>query len=146
MLREIDIDMAPGEFLVLKGGVVQQIGTPQEIYVTPANTFAADFMGAPPRNLVPARMTGAGLDLGGTPLDMGPGWDAAALPARVTLGIRPEHLARATAAPDLVVVPKMIENTGAEAYVSFDLTGETITARLSGRIPEDATALSAAAG
>ncbi|MBB3712720.1 multiple sugar transport system ATP-binding protein [Limimaricola variabilis] len=125
--------------VVLKGGVVQQIGTPQEIYDTPANTFVADFMGSPPMNLVPARVTPEGLDIDGTPLSMGPGWDAAALPARVTLGIRPEHLSRAAGAADLVVAPKLIENTGAEAYVSFELGGETITARLPGRIPEGAT-------
>ncbi len=125
--------------VVLKSGVVQQIGTPQEIYDTPANTFVADFMGSPPMNLVPACVTETGLDIDGTAFAMGSGWRAADLPARVTLGIRPEHLSRATGTPDLVVAPKMIENTGAEAYVNFVLGGETITARLPGRIPEDAT-------
>ncbi|WP_090110387.1 ABC transporter ATP-binding protein [Limimaricola pyoseonensis] len=128
--------------VVLKGGVVQQIGTPQEIYDSPANTFVADFMGSPPMNLVPARVTAEGLDIGGTKLAMGPGWEAGALPAEVTLGIRPEHLSRATGQgdeADLTVEPVMIENTGAEAYVSFVLGGETLTARLPGRIPEDAT-------
>ena len=136
---QIEAMTLASRIVVLKGGVVQQIGTPQEIYDTPSNTFVADFMGSPPMNLVPARVTGTGLDIDGTPLAMGPGWRAADLPARVTLGIRPEHLSRADGAPDLVVAPKMIENTGAEAYVNFVLGGETITARLPGRIPEDAT-------
>ncbi len=125
--------------VVLKGGVVQQIGTPQEIYDRPANTFVADFMGSPPMNLVPAQVTETGLDVGGTLLGMGPTWSASGLPREVTLGIRPEHLSRASGTADLVVEPKMIENTGAESYVSFDLGGTTITARLPGRIPEEST-------
>ena len=40
---------------VMKGGVVQQLGTPYEVYNRPANTFVAGFMGSPRMNLVPAR-------------------------------------------------------------------------------------------
>ena len=43
--------------VVLNRGVIQQIGTPTEIYDTPANLFVADFMGSPPMNLVPATVT-----------------------------------------------------------------------------------------
>lgn len=87
---------------VLKGGVVQQIGTPQEIYGISANTFVADLTDSPPMNLVPARVTEVGLDINGTMLAMGPGGRAADLSARVTLGIRSEHLSRATGTPNLV--------------------------------------------
>ncbi len=41
---------------VLKEGILQQVGTPAEIYNTPANIFVADFMGSPSMNLVPARL------------------------------------------------------------------------------------------
>ena len=41
---------------VLKDGVLQQVGTPADIYNTPANIFVADFMGSPSMNLVPARL------------------------------------------------------------------------------------------
>ncbi|SHJ63342.1 carbohydrate ABC transporter ATP-binding protein, CUT1 family [Ruegeria lacuscaerulensis ITI-1157] len=44
------------KIVVLKGGVVQQIGTPAEIYNRPANLFVADFMGSPAMNLIPARV------------------------------------------------------------------------------------------
>ncbi|MEC8295783.1 MAG: ABC transporter ATP-binding protein, partial [Pseudomonadota bacterium] len=40
------------KIVVLKGGVVQQIGTPAEIYNNPANLFVADFMGSPAMNLI----------------------------------------------------------------------------------------------
>src|SRR5690606_14354093 len=42
--------------VVLNAGVVQQIGTPEEIYHHPANRFVADFMGSPPMNLIPATL------------------------------------------------------------------------------------------
>ena len=123
--------------VVLKGGIVQQIGAPEEIYDRPANTFVADFMGSPPMNLVPATVTAQGLDAGGVHIGMGPGWSQAGLPAQVTLGLRPEHLALALDRPaDLSVTPTMIENTGAETYLGFALSGKTVTARLPGRMQE----------
>ncbi len=45
---------------VMKDGVLQQFGTPQEIYDRPANTFVAGFMGSPPMNLIPARISATG--------------------------------------------------------------------------------------
>ncbi|MGB2263129.1 MAG: ABC transporter ATP-binding protein, partial [Candidatus Puniceispirillaceae bacterium] len=44
------------KIVVMKGGVVQQIGTPAEIYTRPANLFVADFMGSPAMNLIPAKV------------------------------------------------------------------------------------------
>ena len=41
---------------VMKGGVLQQLGTPYEVYNRPANTFVAGFMGSPRMNLLPARL------------------------------------------------------------------------------------------
>jgi len=122
--------------VVLKGGIVQQFAAPEEIYDRPANTFVADFMGSPPMNLVPATVTAQGLNAGGVAIAMGDGWSAAGLPGQVTLGLRPEHLSLALGAPDLTVTPTMIENTGAETYLSFDLAGKSVTARLPGRMRE----------
>src|SRR5882672_13039 len=45
---------------VMKGGVLQQLGTPYEVYNRPANTFVAGFMGSPRMNLVKARVNGKG--------------------------------------------------------------------------------------
>ncbi|GGL70263.1 ABC transporter ATP-binding protein [Wenxinia marina] len=134
---QIEAMTLASRIVVLKGGVVQQVATPEEIYDRPANTFVADFMGSPPMNLVPARVTEGGLDLGDVTLAMGPGWPAPGLPEELILGIRPEHLSLARGPADLTVTPTMIENTGAEAYLSFRLGGKAITARLPGRIRED---------
>src|SRR3989442_13939410 len=45
---------------VMRHGVLQQIGTPEELYTAPANTFVAGFMGSPAMNLVPAELLGVG--------------------------------------------------------------------------------------
>ena len=123
--------------VVLKGGEVQQIGTPEEIYDRPANTFVADFMGSPPMNIVPATVTPQGLDVGGLHIGMGPDWSQAGLPPQVALGFRPEHLALAKDQGSVIeVTPSMIETTGAETYLSFGLGGKTVTARLPGRLQD----------
>jgi len=122
--------------VVLKDGYVQQIGTPQEIYDTPANTFVADFMGSPPMNLVPAEAVAEGVQMGDYLLPMGPEWDRR---GKVIFGIRPEHLVQSDGPGDLRIRPVMIETTGAESYVNFDLGGTRVTARLPGRIDEEST-------
>ena len=45
---------------VMKDSVIQQLGTPQEIYLRPANRFVATFVGSPAMNFVPGRIEGAG--------------------------------------------------------------------------------------
>lgn len=75
--------------VVLNGGQIEQIGTPTEIYHTPASTFVASFMGAPPMNLMSATAKDGQVSIGG---------DVSILPAPngtsgpVTLGVRPEDI------------------------------------------------------
>ena len=114
--------------VVLKGGVVQQIGTPEEIYDRPANTFVADFMGSPPMNLVPATVSGGAAQAGGLRVPV------AAPDGPVTLGLRPEFFGLAQGQPDVVVRPTLIESTGPDSYVTFEVEGVPLTARLPGRL------------
>ena len=58
---------------VLRDGVLQQVGTPEELYTRPTNVFVAGFIGSPSMNLVPAPLVGGGGD-------------------GVILGFRPEHV------------------------------------------------------
>ena len=44
--------------VVMKSGIVQQVGTPTEIYDTPANTFVASFIGNPAMNLIEGQVNG----------------------------------------------------------------------------------------
>ena len=72
---------------VMKGGVLQQLGTPYEVYNRPANTFVAAFMGSPPMNLLPGSVRHGVLHVGEAPLATVHAPDGPA-----TVGIRPEHL------------------------------------------------------
>ena len=135
---------------VMKDGVVQQFGTPDEIYNRPVNTFVAGFMGSPPMNLIPARLSSkdgklcAEITLGPTaarkvqlPLN---GFDASALEtlstnaASVLLGLRPEHLtdaSRSNGATAKFSVPvDLAEPTGADTLIFITLGGARCIARL----------------
>ena len=82
---------------VMKGGVLQQLGTPDEIYNRPANTYVATFIGSPTMNLVEGRASGTGqFTVAGAQL-------ALAVPDNASkptlLGLRPEHIRLNDAAP-----------------------------------------------
>ena len=66
---------------------LQQIGTTDDIYNRPANTFVASFMGSPPMSLIPGTIAGGMLQIAGAAIAPVPGSDGA-----VTVGVRPEHL------------------------------------------------------
>jgi multiple sugar transport system ATP-binding protein len=76
---------------LLRAGRLQQCGTPRELYDRPANTFVASFFGSPPINLLDATAEPGGLRLGGLRLPLS-GSLALAPGAKLTLGIRPEHI------------------------------------------------------
>ena len=122
--------------VVLKAGEVQQIGTPEEIYDRPANTFVADFMGSPPMNLVPATARDGVAHVGQIHVPV-PGVPDGPL----TLGLRPEHFAIASERPDIVAEPTLVEATGPDSYVTFEVEGTPLTARLPGRLGGEAVPL-----
>ncbi|MEM8786778.1 MAG: ABC transporter ATP-binding protein [Pseudomonadota bacterium] len=100
--------------VIMDGGAIQQIGTPDQIYGDPANTFVANFIGAPPMNLVEGqieagRFTAPGLDLPDAPV---------ARSGRVTLGVRPEdcHIA---AQGTLTGTVYAVEPTGDVTYLTL---------------------------
>ena len=72
--------------VVMKLGVVQQIGKPQEVYDNPSNLFVAKFLGTPPINVFSGRVKGGKLMIGEDAI-----LDVPAIPDQeVTVGIRPE--------------------------------------------------------
>jgi ABC-type sugar transport system ATPase subunit len=123
--------------VVLDKGSVQQIGTPEEVYETPASTFVAAFMGAPPMNLVPASLReGAAIELPGgarleLPTDVRARLDAAR-EREIWFGVRPEHLVRApdAAKADIAAKAGIVEPLGSDTMVQFDLGGSTLIARM----------------
>jgi sn-glycerol 3-phosphate transport system ATP-binding protein len=72
---------------VMSDGEVQQLGTTDDIYNRPANTFVAAFMGSPPMNLLPAVIRSGVLHVGGLAVT-----SVSSPDGPVTVGARPEHL------------------------------------------------------
>jgi multiple sugar transport system ATP-binding protein len=114
---------------VLRDGRIQQLGTPRELYLSPANLFVARFIGAPAMNLLPARIDGDRLRLPMTSLALperlrkGPHAGTDALIA----GIRPEHFLIASerrASTDdgaFRARPRFVEWLGADVFVHFEV-------------------------
>ncbi len=129
------------KIVVLKGGIVQQIGTPAEIYNNPANLFVADFMGSPAMNLIPAQASnnGSGTQISiaresGETLVLNDARDLS-LPQDVILGLRPEDIAEAgfragAGVQEAACMVDMVEPAGADTYVVSELGGKQVTARL----------------
>jgi multiple sugar transport system ATP-binding protein len=113
------------EVVVMRGGEIMQMGSPDDVYDRPANLFVADFIGSPPINLLAGEAEGAGLRFGGALLPL----PAPAPPGRpLVYGMRPVDVR--LAAPDAPAsVPGRVllaETTGAETLVHVDLEGEEI--------------------
>ena len=138
--------MTMGDLIaVMKDGVVQQLGTPQDIYDNPANLFVAGFIGSPSMNFVTAELgiDGAGapfvaLDNAGRAMRLQLPFEAAALAAHVgkqlILGIRPEQItdlgtAHGEAGQTLECLIDLVEPTGPDTLLTTTLNGAAVTCR-----------------
>ena len=114
--------------VVMNAGEIQQVGTPTEIYNTPANTFVASFIGSPAMNLIEGVVRldgGPSVEIGDVRLPVTPR-DGLVEGQAVTLGARPEHLELSdTGLPVSVAV---VEPTGSETHVIGHLAGKDVTA------------------
>ncbi|WP_045836237.1 ABC transporter ATP-binding protein [Hyphomicrobium sp. 99] len=77
--------------VIMRKGVIQQIGTAREVYKTPANTFVARFIGSPGMNLLDLKRDGAGITVGGALADVSAGCVLPTSP-KFVLGCRPEDI------------------------------------------------------
>jgi multiple sugar transport system ATP-binding protein len=106
---------------VMRDGIVQQLGTPDDIYGRPATLYVAQFIGSPAMNTVNAQRGSEGLVCQGHNLILSEG-DAAAVLAsgakEVIYGLRPEALRFADAG--LPGTLRMLEPTGPETYAYVD--------------------------
>jgi len=123
--------------VVMRDGIVEQIGDPLQLYDTPVNTFVAAFIGSPAMNLVPgtARMNGASSAVefeGGVKLPL-PAHARASDGQAVLYGMRPEHCAVSASAglPAEVVV---VEPTGADTQLFCRFNGQELTSLVRDRV------------
>jgi multiple sugar transport system ATP-binding protein len=111
---------------VMNAGKIQQVDTPQSLYWSPVNLFVAAFIGSPSMNLVEAEVADGELRFAGFSLPLAElGRDAAKLPRRVILGVRPEHFAEVDdGSPPAWSIEGDVtveENLGAEVLVFFPI-------------------------
>ena len=127
--------MTLGErLIVMNGGRIEQIGTPEQVYGAPASTFVAGFIGSPPMNLLAGQADGSRFTVGGLTLPLPqPAPRAGAL----TLGLRPEHAELGTAPNGgWPLKVEMLEMLGAERLVYGRLGDLLFTLRIDAtRVP-----------
>jgi multiple sugar transport system ATP-binding protein len=124
---------------VMKDGLVQQFGTPAEIYERPANIYVAGFIGSPTMNFIPATWQahagGANLRFEGSdvavPLPAAASATTLAQHSEVIAGIRPEHFvpAQQNAPGALPITIELLEPTGADTYALTRIGGKAVTVR-----------------
>ena len=104
------------KIVVLQAGVIEQVGSPLELYRTPRNTFVAGFIGSPKMNLI----TG----------------EEAAKHSATTIGIRPEHIDVVESGGTWTGTVGVAEHLGSDTFFHIHNTGlaETLTVRAIGDI------------
>lgn len=123
--------------VVMRGGVIQQVGTPQELYARPANLFVAGFIGSPAMNFLPAEVEGSEVRcaLGDIPLTdrLRTALEASDEASRkLVLGVRPEHFedlglvdsAKRESGVTFTAEAEVVEAMGSDKYVYFPLRGD----------------------
>jgi multiple sugar transport system ATP-binding protein len=118
---------------VMKDGVLQQIGTPDDIYRRPANTYVAGFIGSPTMNFIAGHVedTPAGGQFSSICGSL-----QLACPAtrEATLGVRPEHIELRSDARWRAEVT-LVEPTGADTYVVLKTALGPVTVRVAPQTP-----------
>ena len=117
--------------IVMNAGRIEQIGTPEQVYGTPATTFVAGFIGSPPMNLLPGTAHEGRFEIEGAALP---------LPARaprdgaLTLGLRPEHALWQDGDGIWPLQVELVEMLGAERLVHGRLGRAPFTLRIDGTL------------
>jgi multiple sugar transport system ATP-binding protein len=127
---------------VLKDGVLQQVGTPRDLYANPKNVFVAGFIGSPAMNLFTADLVEGGLKFGTAVAALDRATMAATTSTKVTIGVRPEDVRVSATGEGLKVDVDLVEELGADGYLygHTDIDGARvdIVARVDGRVHPDA--------
>ncbi|NES26964.1 sn-glycerol-3-phosphate ABC transporter ATP-binding protein UgpC [Micromonospora terminaliae] len=126
--------------VIMRGGAVQQVGPPQELYDHPRNLFVAGFIGSPSMNFLHAAVEDGHLRtaLGDVPIGdrVRRQLDGADAPRELILGIRPEHFEDAALIDDETrrrglefdAPVDIVESMGSDKYVYFTVEGERASA------------------
>jgi multiple sugar transport system ATP-binding protein len=116
---------------IMNGGILQQVGTPDDIYDHPANLFVAGFIGTPTMNFVPATMQNGSAKASGfevkLPKSLGK--------EKGVLGFRPEAVTeRPSEEATLDMKVDVVERLGSDQFLYGQVGGDQITARVDPRM------------
>jgi multiple sugar transport system ATP-binding protein len=124
--------------VVMRAGLVQQVGTPAYLYAHPANLFVAGFIGSPSMNFLPGHLDGHSVTtpLGEAPLPdrLRQALDRSGGGRDVIVGIRPEHFEEASLVGDKEGATfdapiDIVEAMGSDVYAYFTVKGEGAQSR-----------------
>ena len=124
---------------VMKGGLIMQLGTPDEIYNRPDNLYVADFIGSPSMNFRDGMLEGGVFKAGDLALPLiGYNFiDAQTADRPVVIGLRPEHIVTgelvANAPVQMNVVVDLVEPMGSDTLVYATLNNEPFRIRMDGQ-------------
>ncbi|CAH0265865.1 sn-glycerol-3-phosphate ABC transporter ATP-binding protein UgpC [Plantibacter sp. VKM Ac-2880] len=123
---------------VLKDGILQQVGTPRDLYEKPNNVFVAGFIGSPAMNLFEGEIADGGIKLGGFIIPVEREITDAAPSKNVTVGVRPEDITvSSNSGSGIEVTVDLVEELGADGYLygHTEVSGKRtdIVARVDGR-------------
>jgi multiple sugar transport system ATP-binding protein len=134
---------------VMRAGVLQQVGPPQELYDTPANLFVAGFIGSPAMNFMPATVDGdvVKLPMVDAPLDSKTREELTGASGLIA-GIRPEHFEDAALVSDdkkphgrtFKATIDLVESMGSELYAHFSVQHEGVQSEELAELAQDSGA------
>ncbi|MEP6751845.1 MAG: sn-glycerol-3-phosphate ABC transporter ATP-binding protein UgpC [Candidatus Dormiibacterota bacterium] len=120
---------------IMNAGILQQVGTPGEIYDHPANLFVAGFIGSPTMNFVPATVENGSAKASGFSVKLPKSISA----TKGTLGFRPEAVTdRVTdEANSMQMKVDVVERLGSDQFLYGKVGGDAVTARVDPRMKVD---------
>ncbi|MEP5154119.1 sn-glycerol-3-phosphate ABC transporter ATP-binding protein UgpC [Planktotalea sp.] len=110
--------------VVMKGGVVQQVGSPTEIYDRPANAFVASFIGSPAMNLIFGNVSGGAFD--GDTMRLG---DLGAPEGTIQLGFRAEDALIVDTGGEIHAPVYTMELLGDATMITVKVNGELVSVK-----------------
>jgi ABC-type sugar transport system ATPase subunit len=119
---------------VMRAGVLQQVGPPEEIYAQPANTFVAGFIGSPKMNLISGTIAdgrdGPVFSAGSLRLPLP---SVGGLPESIVVGLRPEHM-RVDPEGEIDLRLDVVESLGSQKFVYGSADGVDLGAAIDPRL------------
>ncbi|MDP4171640.1 MAG: ATP-binding cassette domain-containing protein, partial [Bacillota bacterium] len=130
--------------VVMKDGIIQQVGAPKEVYEKPENVFVGGFIGSPAMNFFPGKLEDGIFTIGGASLSVPEGKmkylrEQGYVGKEIILGVRPEDIhdepifIDASAGSKINATIDVSELTGAETMIYSSIGGQDFVARIDSR-------------